>query len=200
VRLLQVSAGKDFSCGLRPNGAAVCWGDQTKGKTRPPWGLRFKQLSVSSYSHYACGLTIASDSSDTDAGANAAAGAGAGSRLEGESPSSKVAEGSIACWGERHASGYSGKDPRPGPYTQVSTGNRVTCGIRAPPDGHIECWGLSARIDTTKKEGDHAWEQVTSGYQHTCGINAYSEATCWGPVHDEPGLNARDVPEGLVVA
>lgn len=55
---MQVSAGKDFSCGLRPNGQAVCWGDARKGKTDPPKGVLFKQLSASSYSHYACGVEL----------------------------------------------------------------------------------------------------------------------------------------------
>ncbi len=79
----------------------------------------------------------------------------------------------------------------------MSTGNKVTCGIREI-DGHIECWGLTSRLQTTE-DLPHEWEQVTSGFQHTCGINAESEVSCWGPTFASQ-QNAVDVPDGFIVA
>jgi predicted NAD-dependent protein-ADP-ribosyltransferase YbiA (DUF1768 family) len=42
---------------------------------------------------------------------------------------------------------------------QVSTGNKVTCGIRAS-DSHIECWGVGRHIGDTEHL-QHEWEQVS---------------------------------------
>ena len=81
--------------------------------------------------------------------------------------------------------------------TAVSTVNKVTCGIREI-DGHIECWGLTSRLQTTE-DLPHEWEQVTSGFQHTCGINAESEVSCWGPTFASQ-QNAVDVPDGFIGA
>ena len=41
-------------CGLRPDGSAVCWGDDEWGQASPPEGERFAAVSAG-YSH-TCGL------------------------------------------------------------------------------------------------------------------------------------------------
>jgi hypothetical protein len=90
----------------------------------------------------------------------------------------------------------------------VSMGNRVTCGLEAA-SGRVDCWGLNtvdAALDSSQSgpsaldEGQHhAFETLTLGYQHACGINALSEVVCWGARHGQDE-NAVDVPDGFVAA
>lgn len=48
-----ISAGGDHSCGLRPDGAAECWGDDYDGRASPPWG-EFTVVSAGVF--HSCGL------------------------------------------------------------------------------------------------------------------------------------------------
>jgi len=168
---VQVSSGKDFSCGLRPTGVAQCWGNERRRNTRPPSDVRFKQLSVSSYGHSACGVTLEAD---------------------------------VVCWGEKGAWALPLKR---GPFAQVTMGNRVTCGLEQDSK-RVDCWGLNsvdaardaAQSGASLDEGEHhAFEALTSGYQHRCGITSLSEVVCWGSKHG-PDENAVDVPDSFVVA
>lgn len=43
----QVVAGRDNSCGLRPNGQVDCWGSNFDGQSTPPRDVQFRQLSAS---------------------------------------------------------------------------------------------------------------------------------------------------------
>ncbi|CAN0577061.1 unnamed protein product, partial [Ectocarpus sp. 12 AP-2014] len=55
-----VVAGKDNSCGLRPNGRVDCWGGNNAGQSSPPRDVQFRQLSASN-SRHVCGLTLERD-------------------------------------------------------------------------------------------------------------------------------------------
>jgi len=157
-KYVQVSAGKDFSCGLRPNGIAVCWGDGRRGSTSPPTDVQFKQLSVSSYSHYACGVTALE-------GAVRCWGDGKrhGYSVDKPGPYLQVStgnrvtcgiralDGHIECWGVEvqlpHTEAF------PHEWEQVTLGFQHVCGIHL--EGGVVCWGHKFR-GVEDQEGGHA--------------------------------------------
>eukprot|EP00985_Skeletonema_marinoi_P006814 scaffold2992_cov103-Skeletonema_marinoi.AAC.4 len=58
--LLKVSAGNSFTCGLRPNGAAECWGKNDVGQSSPPPYPKniFTHVSASIGGDHACGILL----------------------------------------------------------------------------------------------------------------------------------------------
>ena len=50
---MDISAGHYHTCGLREDGAAVCWGSDSSGKSSPPDG-RF--IAISAGSSHSCGV------------------------------------------------------------------------------------------------------------------------------------------------
>ena len=54
--LVSVSSYSFHIYGLRPDGAAVCWGDDVEGQTKPPRRKEFRSIS-SGYTH-TCALEV----------------------------------------------------------------------------------------------------------------------------------------------
>jgi alpha-tubulin suppressor-like RCC1 family protein len=50
---VQVSAGGEFACGVRPDGTPVCWGRDYSGYCEPPAGT-YTQISAGN--NHACGV------------------------------------------------------------------------------------------------------------------------------------------------
>ena len=141
----SISAGDVHTCGVRPGGATVCWGDSSDDRTTPPSGETVTAESLSAGGSHNCGLRA--DGSAVCWGSNA----------DGQStpPSSETltalsaggshtcglrADGSVSCWGS-DANGQS-SPPSGETFTSLSAGSRHTCGLRT--DGIVRCWGDNA--------------------------------------------------------
>ena len=124
----SVSAGANYTCGVRADGSVACWGDDSWGKATPPEG---EFVSVNAGSHNSCGVRV--DGSVACWGFNYG---GRATPTEGEFASVDVggghtcsvrADGSVACWG-KISSGQA--TPLEGEFASVSAGGSHTCGVR----------------------------------------------------------------------
>ncbi len=111
----SIDGGGSHTCGIRANGTAVCWGDNTYGKATAPAGTF---------------TAITAGQSDPPAGTF--------TQLSSRSNHSCAVDstGFVACWG---AGGFSKALPPSGRFRTVSVGNNHTCGFRVT--GVVACWG-----------------------------------------------------------
>ena len=196
----QVSAGGSHTCGVTTGDRAYCWGDNSRGqlgdgtttrRLRPVavvGGLRFKQLSAGSDD--TCGTTT---------------------------------DNRLYCWGydylgEFGQDGATGLNPTPTrlpdtiawrdvslPTARLDSLGEHTCAITL--DKLAYCWGDNGFGDLGigpfhgggvvqtpfPVVGDHHFQQVTTGIDHTCGITLADQLFCWGlNFSGELGVGARD--------
>lgn len=145
----SISAGDVHTCGVRPGGATVCWGDSSDGRTAPPSGETLTAESLSAGGSHNCGLrddgtpvcwgSNAAQQSTPPSGQTLTALSAGGSHTCG-----LRADGSVSCWGS-NANGQS-TPPTSGVFTSISSGSRHTCGLRS--DGEVICWGDNAEQQT----------------------------------------------------
>ena len=81
--------------------------------------------------------------------------------------------GSVVCWGNND---YGQSVAPSGSFTQVSTGNRHSCGVRA--DGSVVCWGHNGEGQSVAPSG--SFTQVSTAWEHTCGLRSDGSVVCWG--------------------
>ena len=134
----SVSVAEFHSCGVRNDGAVVCWGPDYYGEATPPWG---EFSSVSAGQEYTCGVR-------TDGAVLCWGDDHEGGRAtppEGEFSSVSAGhyhacgvrtDSSVACWGD---DGNGKATPPEGEFASVSAGGGHTCGVRT--DGSVACWG-----------------------------------------------------------
>ena len=145
----SISAGDVHTCGVRPGGVAVCWGDTGDGRTTPPSGETLTAESLSAGGSHNCGLR--DDGTPVCWGGNAD---GQSTPPSGQTLTALSAggshtcglrgDGSVSCWGS-DANGQS-TPPTSGVFTSLSAGSRHTCGLRS--DGEVICWGDNAAKQT----------------------------------------------------
>lgn len=141
IALSAVSAGVAHTCGLRSNGAAVCWGryaDRGLYGTAPQSGTF---TSISTHRWHTCG--IRPDSAVECWGSNIY---GRATPPSGTFTSISAGlhhncgirpDSTVECWG----SNYDGRSTPPsGTFTSVSAGEGHTCGVRT--NGAVACWGV----------------------------------------------------------
>lgn len=136
---ISVAADRDFSCGVRSNFTAVCWGDY-----RPFPKTDGSFVQVTKGNRFTCFLKL--DQNITCQGENA----------NGQAPSLVVGPftsvsaggahacglrttGTIVCWGAWGAADFGQTKVPAGTWKQVSAGYYHTCGIRS--DNMLVCWG-----------------------------------------------------------
>ena len=151
----DVSAGRFHTCGLKLDGAAVCWGYNNDGQSDPPGGT-FVQIAASSCSPEGNCLEITDHS--------------CGLRENG----------TVQCWGYNH---YGQSDPPGGKFSRVTVGDLHSCGLRV--DGSIKCWGRESAVEDrqepTKLEIPHGrFTAADTGQAHGCGIRTDATVACWG--------------------
>ena len=155
-----------YSCGMRPDRTAKCWGDPGERLWRwagdwvqvlePPGG---EFVEVQTGRLHACGLRD---------------------------------DGNIECWGHhpdrRFQHGYlragvypESIRPDPGGYKAFSVGGTHTCGLRL--DGYIECWDDSGRAVFYEKG---PFTALSSGYDHQCGLLTTGNIHCWSKIKPDP--------------
>jgi alpha-tubulin suppressor-like RCC1 family protein len=171
-----VSAGAGFTCALRRDGAAFCWGSNddgelgtgTRGSSLAPVAVssQLKFASVSAGWGFACALTTV---------------------------------GAAYCWGNADTEGgpvpgtaMQRRIPSPVPggltFASLSAGFTHVCGVTT--SGAVYCWGENAGRLGNGSVGDSpspvkavsqaAFKSVSAGLTHTCGLATDGRAFCWG--------------------
>ena len=170
----QVSAGRGYTCGVRPGGEVACWGNTGFGKATPPEGS-FEQVSAGKW--HTCGVRPGGEVAcwgDTGFGkATPPEGTFAQVSAGWDHTCGVRTGGAVACWG-RNGSGQA--TPPVGAFAQVSAGKWHTCGVLT--DGEVACWGNDSDGQATPLGGSFA--QVSAGWDHTCGVRTGGEVACWG--------------------
>ena len=186
LRFQQISAGKDFTCGVRVEGGIVCWGDNAHGQADAPAGM-FRQVAAGG--GHACALDR--DGAAVCWGRLAAAPAsdfvftaiGSGFRYS----CGLTAAGDLKCWGDDLDL------ERAGPFHGLGVGLHHTCVLH--PDGAAECYGVIE--DYPDRPPATGFAEIAVGRLHTCGIAlADSRLECWG--EDAPAPAAA--PAGTFTA
>lgn len=190
---VAITSGQSNSCGIRNDGAVLCWGWNASNRlgsltseicvgfssapnspcsTTPllvPGGLTFQ--SIDSYGPHVCGVTTSG--SAVCWGSNVYGQLGNG--LAGGASTGPVAvQGGLA-------------------FTGVVTGATHSCGLAT--DAQVYCWGLNASgqfgngqvvVNTTQRQttplpvGLPPLTAIVSGPDFECGLIAAGTAVCWG--------------------
>lgn len=184
---VQVSGGHTFisiatspsgphSCGVRPDGVALCWGSGSLGTGPDNNSSSLVPVEVAG-GHTFSSITIGNSASCglTTAGAALCWGIGSSGRLGNGSTDSSPTP--VAVVGGHQ-------------FTQISgSHNGAFCALSI--DGQILCWGsgsnyrlgngsLDNRNTPTPVAGDHTFTSVGLGGSHGCGRTVDGKAWCWG--------------------
>jgi hypothetical protein len=200
----KIACGGVHSCGIRKDGAVVCWGNNAEGQNAAPTSGVFSDLSVSFY--HACAR--ASDGTLTCWGCK-------GTKDNGQCdvPADLIdvdgfdtgtfatcalsSAGSARCWG--CAGSNPGQCTPPDvSLDSVTVGALHACGIEA---GAAICWGSDAYGQSSPPAG--AFVQLDAGTWSTCGVRADGELACWGCASPGPmdpaDFGQCDAPKGAFV-
>src|SRR3989339_564219 len=178
----SVSAGEDYTCGIRTNDSRVlCWGRSTEGQLGD--GETTTRL-------------VPTLTSDTSTYLRISAG-------EGTTCGIRANDSRVLCWGDGqygslgdgNTSLHNNLNPNlttdTSAYSSVSVGGAHSCGIRAN-DSRVLCWGVGTygRLgdgETTDNPNPNvttdsfAYTKIIAGPFHTCGIRTNdSRVLCWG--------------------
>jgi len=184
-RASTISLGSSHSCALNESGMAFCWGANSSGQlgngtttsssampTAVVGGHEFQQLAAGSLS--TCGLGVSGAAYCW--GSNNTGQLGDGT-LSGSSTPVAVAGGHI--------------------FVQLTVGENHACGIAI--DGPTWCWGSnhfgqlgdgSSTVNTAnfpggkphpvRVSGDRSFATISAGGYHTCALDYWGRAFCWG--------------------
>ena len=152
MQFSDISSGRGYTCGLRLDGSAVCWGTPNPGAAWPPANERF--VSISSGASHAC--------AQREDGTVVCWGSG------------YTAPHHLSKPYERPPAPLS--DPVP-PLIDISSGREHACALAE--GGWAICWGDNqygqASPPTNKRFGE-----INSGHFQTCGLEFDGELICWG--------------------
>ena len=198
----SVSVADGHICGVREDGAVICWRDDDPwGQDRPPEG-RFTSVSAGLF--HACGVR--------EDGSVACWGGRPPARPvrppEGRFTSVSAGawhtcglkeDGTVACWKGDGPWGQTGLPE--GRFTSLSAGSWHTCGLKE--DGAVACWGSDdAEGPATPPEGRFA--SVSVGLQHICGVREDGAVACRGDIAGAdiflPGSSFKSVSVGQGLA
>ena len=190
---LDLSTGKEHTCGIRLDGTVWCWGNNANGRLGDgTTDNSSRPVLVSSLEDV--------DGVDVDVGA--------------EHSCVLVSNGEIRCWGngtngrlgvgdtnERHtpemvlnASGFG--------YLSVSAGKEHTCAVLE--DHSVQCWGRNNRLQLGTGDGEDRnvpteiaapdgmenISVVSAGGEHSCALDVSGVVWCWG--RDDKGQLGTD--------
>lgn len=196
---VQVSAGDRFACGIKHDGTAWCWGNDSEGQlgnggvltadqgnaTLVDGGGSWTQITTG-YAH-ACGIQT---------------------------------DGSLWCWGSDsygQLSTVSGPASSPalvtetGPWVYVAGGEKTTCAIKA--DGSLWCWGSNEEgllgrggaipvgysSDTPGQVVEPGpWVHVSRQEASSCAVKLDGTGWCWGRNADgQLGIGTEGVSKSV---
>ena len=180
-----VSAGDGLTCGIRTDGAAVCWGLNAHDQISPPSGVF---TSISAGFRHACGLradgaAVCWGDAKYNRSAPPTPPTGAFASISVASVASVGyshtcglrADGAAVCWGGRNIHGEA--TPPSGAFASISANTSYTCGLRN--DGAAVCWGDN-RFGQSTPPADETFASISAGHRHACGLRADGAAVCWG--------------------
>jgi alpha-tubulin suppressor-like RCC1 family protein len=173
----QLSAGREYTCGVTSDDRAFCWGRNANGQlgdgtttsrltpVAVAGALRFRQISAGFYT--TCGVTT--DRRAYCWGLNESGQLGNGTTTQRLRP--------VAVAGEKR-------------FRQLDTNLEHTCGVTYPAN-LAYCWGSNRRGEigdgtTTRRlrpvpvAGSLQFQQVTAGWNHSCGLTSSQLVFCWG--------------------
>ena len=178
VTLSAISSGVAHTCGLRPDGTPVCWGNNGYGRATPPVGQKF--VSISSGALYTCGLRY--DNTPLCWGNNR----DGQSRPPAEEQLTVISsgtshtcglrqDGTPVCWGSNKLG--EATPPTGEKFAAISSGSYTTCGLRQ--NGTPICWGSNYFGQIQPPAGEKL-TAISSGGSHTCGLRLDGTPVCWG--------------------
>ena len=187
---VAVAAGRDFSCALRTDATATCWGLNDHAQLQIPDG-RFTEISAGSA--HACALrtegTIACWGANEHGQAHPASGEFAGVSAGTSYSCGLRTEGTIICWGRNdHGQLQAPK----GHFSAVTAGADHACALAV--EGSISCWGRNTWGESDAPSGQ--FSTVAAGASHTCGLHGDGTVACWG----SNWFGQLDRPEGNFTA
>ena len=155
ITFSAISAGHYQTCGLRPNGEAVCWGWNSFGERTPPTNETFK--SISAGGQHVCALRTNGTAvcwGRNNYGQSTPLGGVFTSIDSGSDHTCGLrANGTVECWG-RDENGQLGRNRRPPvdhTFKSISAGTFITCGIvltgvlpgsgDTSSEDRVACWG-----------------------------------------------------------
>ena len=171
-----ISAFDEYTCGLRPDGEAVCWGMHNTYReielAAPPPGP-FTAIRAGSYG--ACGLRPSGEAIcwDTEDGAQTDSGGAFAALTDGRpQPCGLRAGGEFAC---TDPDKYGHQDAPKMAFQSVASRTH-TCGLDF--GGEITCWAARVWHEPTPPG---PFTAVTVGDFYTCGLRPNGAAECWTP-------------------
>lgn len=179
---VKVSAGHSFTCGIRPHGAAECWGKNDMGQSSPPHypSNAFQQVSASIGGDHACGV------------------------LSGN--------GAVQCWGNNSRGQSENKSEgsflQVTAGTRTTCAIRTIDTDKADNADMLTslfCWGSRANVvpDHIMNGSDNKHSHISMGQDHACvsanSANGTSQTSiqCWWMAGSD--YDAHRVPAGLVM-
>lgn len=180
LAFVQVSAGPEDTCALRPDGDARCWGPlNSDGEAPASVAGPFEAISVGS--SHTC--AVRSDRSIECWGSDFSGRAPA--RVPGSYSSVTVGVahscalelgGDVVCWG----SNEEGQAPPrvAGPFIAVSASSAHTCALKA--DRNVACWGYNREHGAAPPLVVGPFTSVSTGGYSTCAVRVSGDIACWG--------------------
>lgn len=177
---IQISAGGDHTCGLKNDGAVVCWGSNQDeygnivGQAASHSGI-FTQISAG-WTH-TCGLkndgTITCWGLDSYGQATPPADIFTYVSAGGTHTCGLKSDSTVICWGTDI---YGRSTPPSASFTQISSRHYHNCGVKN--DNTVACWGYDGYGESTPPVD--AFTQVSAGIFFSCGVKSDSTLACWG--------------------
>jgi hypothetical protein len=167
-----VSAGFNFNCALRTDGALACWGRDESGETSPPPGY-YKQVEAGSY--HACALDgngVPKCWGNNNSGQVMPSQPGPFQQLAlGNAHSCGLkADGTVECWGNNE---YGQTDtPADTTFSSITGGYQTTCGIKT--DGVAICWGHTNQSYGYLTQMDFTLRNISD----ICGLKVDNTPSC----------------------
>ena len=187
-RYIQVAAGKQMACALTETNSVVCWGNDADGKTTPPSGYLFTQITAGSW--HTCGLV----KNPTTITVKCWGAADGGRTNDQTAPFVRISSaawhncgvtntGTVLCWGDDDKDRAS---PPSGTFNEVSAGSWHTCGIKT--DGSIACWGSDDDGRKSSMPTTGKFTHIEAGIRNTCALRDDGAIVCWGNNSDRQSL------------
>ena len=154
-----VSAGRDFSCGIKTDGTVACWGNN-----------QYQSCQTGS-GGFEC-TEVRSNQLDAPEGTFTAVSVSAPS-TGGHAHSCAIRfDGSVACWGDNR---YGQLNAPEGTFTAIAAGNGhwstngYSCGVRS--NGTIACWGANSNARRWVPPGQFTHISLSAYGGHSYAIN-----------------------------
>lgn len=197
----SISAGSSESCGIDGNGSLFCWGGKF-GMTPVQQGGTFSSVSESPNGYCA----LRTDGFVMNSSGSACVWASAAQSLGQATTAShfcEISNGVTGCWGSNtfgelgggaglgasSSSLVSVRAPIGVTFSSVATGARHSCALAG---NTAFCWGdnwygelgIYSNASTSsipqQVSGSTAFAKITTGVDHTCGLDTGGSVWCWG--------------------